>query len=186
MNKQRKGRSKAKQFCWRAVWLIMLIQTYGQTASAQIHIKSVQGVGLGWGISDLGHQTSVHYTRFLHRNWHLKAGVTYEQAKVTSLVDYRAYGIQLSAYRTIYDFRETLFLNLGASAAGSYEQISKLEVSKPSKGRGLAYGLGLGGMLEYYISPKLALTLGGFQYYRFKGLGSARYQTSFGVHYFLH
>lgn len=186
MKKEWKVRNGGQQLSQRVLLLLALAFACAQPATAQIHIKAVQGVGLGGGVSDLGQQASLRYTRFLHRNWHLQAGIGYEQASVASLIAYQAFGAELRAYRTLYDFKETLFLNLGLSVAGSYEQISGLETVTKNKAVGFAYGLGLGATLEHYLSPRFALILEGFQYYRIKGLGTARYQASFGVRYFLH
>lgn len=167
---------------------LMLLHWNSQNSVAQIHIKSLQGVGLEGGVSDLGTQFSLYYSKFLTRKIYAGTGLGYESGQVKNNLKYQAYSLQLRANYTLFDLKESFFISAGMRALVGRERVGGIKFSEEKAGEssGIILQIGLGGELEYYLNEKWALLLNGYQDFKFKGLGNSLFHISTGLRYFFH
>jgi len=160
--------------------LLILVMSMALGASAQLrHVKGINAAEAGYGIGKYGYQIQVGFSRFLNQKSYVKALLYQENTKLRSLSSL-SYGMDVSYNYTLYKIKNVFYANAKGGAAFL---IDKLKNDDTNDLKTFKYGILVGVELEYFISSRFQLVLGGNQKYLPQGnnWGNVRYIFSSAI-----
>jgi len=164
------------------LWFILFVPE-GHTQSRETisfrHVKGIQGIELGGGISDLGAAGLVYYSKYFSHKWYGKIGFIYEinndpRFKTKTLT------ADITAARTVM-FKRNFFLS--ALAGGSVvinETLDGIDSDNSLNTTGV--GIMGGAEIEYYLSNRFVIVIDGIVRYIFNSdIGKERFYGTIGL-----
>lgn len=144
------------------------------------HVKGMQGVELGVGVSDIGVFAAGYYSRILKREWYGKIGGSFE-VETDDRFENRTISFDVVGARTLI-LKKAFFFSLMAGPTLVGESIKGFEVEKDIA----SFGFGLMGGIEaeFYINSRIVLVSNGYMRYVFNSdLGKTRLYAGVGLKY---
>lgn len=143
------------------------------------HIKGVQGMDIGGGITKFGNYYQASYIHFLKDKFFIRPSLSFETGKI-GMTKYDEYSLFVAFNKDVFVFREFFFLSVGLAPAIQMQNTSN-EIVKLDK---FYYPLGVMAdiTLELFVFNKVTLAATATEIYSPKDkFGAFRYLMGGGV-----